>query len=234
MSIGIWHLVATKIKNSKILVDIGIVSLVLLSYVLFYTVSALRSYRWGMNPELPSDYIDKNVIYFFCYLAVNVFLFVMLCIRMTIAITRFGIGRLFLYIGYFTFSILFVVFCRTVTKPIMWYIADGFFVRMEKEADIITIRQWLETYNIDKQAEHHEITSDDWIPELKRLNPKYIYIEPEESIRVVRLVWGGPFVRHWGLVIGPEDMEIPQSDIHRGGERRIKLSAGVYVWHDVR
>ena len=186
-----------------------------------------------MDPE-STDPFERSITLFFYYLAINVLLFSTLLIRMIVATKQFGMSQLFLYIGYIAVSILFVVFCFSVPKGSSWYMTEGFLERMKKEADIMSIRQWLETYKTNEQVELYEIPSADWIPELKRLNPKYIYMEQKDSIKIVRLVWGGGFSAYWGLVVGPENMEIPKSDSSDGGKLRILLEKGAYVWHDIR
>ena len=64
----------------------------------------------------------------------------------------------------------------------------------------------------------------------------------------VRMMWGGGFIGHWGLVVGHRDMEIPEtelpgrrvnaqgarrSELAMYGECRLPLAPGAYVWSDL-
>jgi len=123
----------------------------------------------------------------------------------------------------------------------------GFRERMRSKADVEDIRDWLRTLSKeDCTGRHIDILPDffffkskwpdsiEWPKSLKVFNPHYVNLDLDENGKPkVRLTWGGPFA-HWGVVIGMEDMEIPESDFSRYGEYRLPLQPGAYVWHELQ
>lgn len=57
----------------------------------------------------------------------------------------------------------------------------------------------------------------------------------EEDWRVLRIMSGGG-MQDWGVVIGPEKMEVPPTENfkyhERASEYRLKLADGAYVWYE--
>jgi hypothetical protein len=105
---------------------------------------------------------------------------------------------------------------------------------MQNEADILKIRAWLKTADIRNQDEHWGLDKSQWPAAINKLSPQYTFIEMSDNNETqVRMIWGGPF-GHWGMVVGPVTMEIPESDFDRGGEYRLKTAQGAYVWHEIR
>lgn len=123
----------------------------------------------------------------------------------------------------------------------------GFRERIRSKADIEDIRNWLETlkeedcngeiiglYRSSDPLISHWPDSIEWPESLKVFNPHYVNLDLDDNRKPkVSLTWGGPF-GHWGVVIGMEDMEIPQSDLSRYGEYRLPLEPGVYVWNELQ
>jgi hypothetical protein len=58
----------------------------------------------------------------------------------------------------------------------------------------------------------------------------YLFIN-DEGQHCLKLVNGGGF-GHWGVLIGPAEMEVPLRKFGSYGEIRIKLEDGVFVWCD--
>jgi hypothetical protein len=78
------------------------------------------------------------------------------------------------------------------------------------------------------------LDSLDWPKTMRSLYAKDVYIRPYgNNEATIRLGWGGTFAK-WGIVVGPNDMNIPEPDMQHGGEYRLYLAPGAYVWHDVR
>ena len=48
-----------------------------------------------------------------------------------------------------------------------------------------------------------------------------------------RLWWGSGFLGSWGLVVGHEEMETPESDLSRYGEYRQEIDKGAYIWYGI-
>jgi len=111
----------------------------------------------------------------------------------------------------------------------------GFRERMRSKADIEAIRDWL------KRRGKKEPTGDTvrfilygWPKSVKVLEPRYVSLDMDKNGNPkVRLHWGGGF-GHWGVEIGMEDMETPESDFSRYGEYRLPLQPGAYVWHELQ
>ncbi len=88
-----------------------------------------------------------------------------------------------------------------------------------------------------------------WPPTITRLNPGYVDVgKTEDGQPKIRLTWGGGF-GHWGIEIGPEDMEVPQTLERKGqefgppdhrytvydtGEYRLPFAPGAYVWYEIQ
>lgn len=79
-----------------------------------------------------------------------------------------------------------------------------------------------------------------------RLRPHYVRVLVEEGRRpAVRLTWGSGWLGTWGLTVGHEEMEIPETQlrtkeilpggrvIFNDGEYRLPLAPGAYVWHNI-
>jgi hypothetical protein len=87
--------------------------------------------------------------------------------------------------------------------------------------------------------------STGWPLAIKSLRPHSLELHRDSANRpMVRLAWCG-FDDAWGVAIGSEDMEIPKTQppppvkvgdrtFYEGGEYRLPLAPGVYVWRDIR
>lgn len=128
-----------------------------------------------------------------------------------------------------------------------------FHYRMEQRLDAEAIRDWLSS--LDESAFDGELydllfsvnrkTLPFSLPyEVTVLDKKIHYVRfyKKDGERYLRITWGGPY-GHWGVVIGPEDMDIPatvkphlseDSGVLQYGEYRVKLEDGVYVWHEIQ
>ena len=124
----------------------------------------------------------------------------------------------------------------------------GFRDRTKRKVDIGAIRDWLGTLNKKDCARRSFVLrsgsgwskiqwpdSIDWSDSVKMFRPYFIQfpVDDEGNLKI-RLCWGTGMTRSWGVQIGPEDMEIPLSDLRQYGELRLPLERGAYVWHEVR
>ena len=124
----------------------------------------------------------------------------------------------------------------------------GFRDRVRGKADVGAIRDWLETLNKKDCTRRgfsllsesgsfgrHWPDSIEWSESVRVFRPRYVGFNVDDNDNLkVSLGWGTGMTRSWGLVIGPEDMEIPASDLKRHGEYRLPLEHGAYVWHEIR
>jgi len=110
----------------------------------------------------------------------------------------------------------------------------GFADRIKSRTDVEAIRAWLRTISDkDYAGKNPDAMTFDELPEcLQVLRPKVITTWKDENNNgTVRLFWGSSLAGTWGVVIGMEDMKIPPSDFSVGGEYRLPLEPGVYVWY---
>jgi hypothetical protein len=122
----------------------------------------------------------------------------------------------------------------------------GFAKCVEHNADLAAIRTWLGTlepddcvvYYVTNPREGTKSSRPKYLEQARRpapiaaMEPKNVVLSlyDDESPRV-RLTWGGGLTGHWGLVVGPESMPTPESDLSRYGEHRQEIQSGVYVWY---
>jgi len=126
---------------------------------------------------------------------------------------------------------------------------EDFRQKLSKSLDVIQVRDWLkdlsdaEIQQIDNkrfQALEFPLKLPNSVNNLKR-EMSYITIIKDDRYGVcMRLSWGGPIAR-WGVVVGPQDMPIPETEdvsYEKGyrqiGEYRVKLEDGAYVWHEIK
>lgn len=136
-------------------------------------------------------------------------------------------------------GLLYLIIIFYFSEP--GYISDTntFLQEMKDKADIPAIRAWLNSMPAKDSSYYCFAEGTEWqdcVPEcIKILSPIYVDIEAENmDSKIVRITWGGGF-GHWGLVVGPEDMETPESDLKPPhGEYRVPLEAGAYVFHEIQ
>lgn len=110
----------------------------------------------------------------------------------------------------------------------------GFADRIKSRTDIEAIRDWLKTVSDeDYTGKNPDAMTFDELPQcLRVLNPSTVHTSKDEDGHArLGLFWGSSLAGTWGVVIGMEDMKIPPSDFSEGGEYRLPLEAGVYVWY---
>jgi len=78
---------------------------------------------------------------------------------------------------------------------------------------VAAIRQWVMSLDPAFSGQrYYEIKKfPEQLPEvISKLDPQYLYFSDfEKEGRIIEFEWGNPF-GHWGLRIGPADMETPQ------------------------
>ena len=120
----------------------------------------------------------------------------------------------------------------------------GFHQRMQDRLNIEKIRDWLKTLDEEVfDGEYYDLIyqmNGNVLPfplpkEITILSEDvhYLVFYKDDQGRCLRIEWGGAF-GHWGVVIGPKEMEVPSSDFSKYGEYRIKLENGAYVWHELQ
>jgi hypothetical protein len=113
----------------------------------------------------------------------------------------------------------------------------GFAGYAERRADVPAIQDWRHTLdpnfcvNEGGYAQERRLMPSEQPPAIASLEPKWAGVRPDGRGRLmVRLLWGGGLIGHWGIVIGPPDMPTPPSDPYASREDRSPLAPGVYVW----
>ena len=162
---------------------------------------------------------------------------------------------LMLFIGFLVYFIYILTFFMIPPKisDVPGYITttEDLLQRMIESLDVVQVRGWLNILSeseIDKlqnqqfRVNAFPIKLPDTINNLKS-EMSYIRIVKEDQYGIcLRMTGGGP-VGHWGVVIGPKEMPIPETEdvsYHKEGgyriigEYRVKLEDGVYIWHELR
>jgi len=113
----------------------------------------------------------------------------------------------------------------------------GFAKYVEHRADLGAIQAWLSKQDpkilIDKNGVvmQKDLTGPEQPPAIADLHPKRAAILSDDKGRLnVRLLWGGGFIGHWGIVVGPTDMPTPPSDVSKSGVQHFPLAPGAYIW----
>ncbi|MGD0573583.1 MAG: hypothetical protein ABSB11_11285 [Sedimentisphaerales bacterium] len=225
-------------KTSWLLwLDILLTILTLLLNFGFYRYCAVSDYNFGVNPDPDSPVMWKILISTLLY-----FIFIFILFLDQIAATIILFAQKLTRQGIISFILLFVcifVVCIAYKnrKPGIYYIFQGHTDRIKRDVDFKLIRDWSNTVDTSKQDDYG-IPKERWPSFIKQLKANTVFVEKKENIgTVVKFEWGGTFV-HWGLVVGPPDMDVSESqnrsDLKRGDEYRLKLAPGAYVWHDIR
>jgi len=137
----------------------------------------------------------------------------------------------------------------------------GFTRYARENVDLAAVRDWLSTLDADtydrESIDLHpngRLTprwpdTPAWPAAITRLDPHYVeFMKMETGGLKIRLTWGGA-PGHWGVEIGPEDMEVPPTlerkaqefgppdqryKVYDTGEYRLPLAPGAYVWHELQ
>ena len=218
-------------------------------YVILVPIGGFHYFCGWYNPNL----LFRVACCFFLVEIVLLLLFTVICTkRLFNNWTKYTQRKRFIRIIYICIFLFFTLSLFTPINILMYSpgyqpFIYGFRERIESNADIEDIRNWLETLqDEDCNGETISLHSDsvpfkshwpnsiEWPESLKVFNPSYAILSLDENGNPkMSLTWGGPF-GHWGVVIGMEDMEIPPSDLRRYGEYRLPLEPGVYVWHELQ
>lgn len=160
---------------------------------------------------------------------------------------RFRMGPLFAVVG---LGICLALFFLSIGPPGYQTFTGGFRKYVQANADIPAIRAWLSTLDPNictgQQVwigESNRKQETDWPEPVTSLHLHYVLLRLDrDKYPVVRLGWAA-LDAFWGVEIGPEDMEIPEtlprqkvqvggSTMYEHGEYRLPVSPGVYVWHE--
>lgn len=226
-------------KTSWLLwLDILLTILILLLNFGFFKYSAVSDYNYGADPDPNNSIMGKSliseVLYFIFILGLFFSQIIVTLTLFAAKLTRQGIiGFILVFV-----CIIVVGIAYKNRKPGIYYIFQGHTDRIKRDVDFKSIRDWSNTADISKQNDYG-IPKEYWPDFIKQLKAHTVFIERKETIGVlVKFEWGmGPFV-HWGLVVGPPDMEVPESinksDLNSIGEYRVKIVPGAYAWHEIK
>ncbi len=121
----------------------------------------------------------------------------------------------------------------TLGNPWVW----GFTRYIERRTDVREIQNWLGTldpkdYILDEdRTDEKRFVGLEQPPCIATLRSTNVTVRPDDAEHLtVRLLWGGGFVGHWGIVVGPKDMPMPSSAWSNRAERRFPLAPGAYIW----
>lgn len=112
-------------------------------------------------------------------------------------------------------------FVRTGDNPL----GEGFQRWVQEKADVGAIRAWAATLTNVKDGD--SIPAAVWPPEVAKLSPGWVI---KQGASEVSLDWGGGFIDiHYGIVVGPQTLKIPQTD---RVWRILPVAPGAYTYSD--
>lgn len=226
-------------ENNKFRIryDIALATLTIL-VILFYNYTTYKVfYNLGLNNKIPisNEFFITTTLFCFIYaLAVVIIYIYRLCIHLK-KLKQLNRKEIY-YRIIFTFLLLPLIFISGIyySKPGYIYIYKGFSERMQREADISAIQDWLETIDTDTLNFNHntaELSKSEQPDCIAKLSPKSVYIGKYDKNKIrVRLLWGGTLVGSWGLVVGSKTMTMPIDDLKRTGENRTYFASGAYIF----
>ena len=108
--------------------------------------------------------------------------------------------------------------------PITSKLFQKFEEKMRTQADVKAIRAWGLGLDVPGTTNLPDIEPELWPRCVNELSPQYVYYM--RQAKRVRLVWGGGFLGHYSLVVGPKDLPTPETDRL---DTIIPLEAGAYL-----
>jgi len=103
--------------------------------------------------------------------------------------------------------------------------------RVRSQADIPAIRNWLKTLDKEDYVPRRDYYSPDKLPEpVKGLGLGVVFLSADKSGKPTVNFYSGGGFHHWGVTIGLEDMEIPESDLSFHYDALLLVQPGVYVY----
>jgi hypothetical protein len=241
-----WHNIAQSVITS---------SVVLIVFA-FVKVQPIFAYHSGLE--------NGNGGYTIAMLWIPVFTFLLVCSLLLLQLIALIVFKAlkrkecgFTPLLLFFVSLITIVIWPFLLNHVMNF-TEGFREKTKSEVNAPEVQKWLRTlkrpiaqvrYIVDPCSAQGEqefyghkvivietIDSADWPATLRTLRPepKMIDIQPYNNQEAtIRLEWSFVFAS-WGMVIGPPDMEIPESDMRRGGEYRLEFAPGAYVWYRIK
>ncbi|MEN6308990.1 MAG: hypothetical protein ABFD91_14675 [Anaerohalosphaeraceae bacterium] len=138
----------------------------------------------------------------------------------------------------FLIPLVVFVHLRYFAQPRAELFLQGYEKWVQKEVDIPAIENWLKSLDSTTSSRMYSSNEADFskdLPEfITRFNPPYVrFSDFEKEGRAIEFEWGGAF-GHWGLRIGPADMEMPEEGIieinQSKYETRHIIQPGVYIF----
>lgn len=217
-------------KIQKILcADMYMVIFLLCAPYLWYLFHSLNMYIQGQKQNGSTISIGAIIILFITvmsYITITLVLLIKVFLRMQKIDTKPNrSSRLIVF--FLVVGSLILFFVIPFPAPAVYFL-KGFALRMNQEADIPSIRREIESHMIN--PEKGIIDMNKWPSVISRLSPNYVSCKEENGKKYINIEWG-VVSGHWGLVIGPKDMQIPKNS----NKYVIPLDKpGAYVWHEKR
>ena len=179
----------------------------------------------GYIPYLFGRYDYPIVLCFVIVLVLTVVILgavVFMLVRTGVCWRRSPRSRALVRLGLGVFMIIATGITIHSYPPAYLPFSEGFRERMLAEADIEAIRAW----NANLSERSGFMDEGLWPACVKELSPRYVLFT--DNGEAVKLIFGGGF-DHWGIVVGPETMPVPETD---RSEHTWKLAPGAYVFSD--
>jgi hypothetical protein len=114
---------------------------------------------------------------------------------------------------------------------------QGFSRYVESQADVTAIQSWLGTLDQNEYTDEHGGTTErrfvgSELPAcIAGLHPKWAVVLPDNAGHLMaRLLWGGGFIGHWGIIVGDKTMESPAISEIIGYQ---PLAPGAWIWYEL-
>lgn len=116
-----------------------------------------------------------------------------------------------------------------------WWVVHSYGLRtkveqVELDRQLPAIREWIAQIENPDNVYPLLIPIDDCPPIIQRLCPRRVWLGlyGDDTIRGIRISWGGGFIGGWGITVGPASMQIPEPS---DDEFVLPLGSGFYISH---
>jgi len=176
-------------------------------------------------------------------LAAAIFSFILLLVFTLVERKHSSLGRtLFKFFFSFVFLALTSTWLLWAEPGYMRY-ANGFLARVDRECEENEVRSWALAFianNRTTEEQRGEVTNTNNIPDfIKRiypfqgssLNHEFRWmINYHNGIETLNIYWGGALAGHWGLEIGPTELDLSSDQ----SAYYLKWKPGIYIWYETQ
>jgi hypothetical protein len=106
-------------------------------------------------------------------------------------------------------------------------------IRMNFEKELPLIREWFAQIGDKSGSYPKRVLIENCPPAIKKLRPRHVWLGSADNnadsyVEILGVTWAGGFIGGWGIEIGPESMNIPESS---ETQYILPFAPGAYVFH---